>query len=90
MIDKSGLIGPVMFAVAATVAISCAIMSDSLCFTSYYRCPSCGASYKQKWYQHGLPGQMQYRCGKCDSRLYECSKEESGWNDELPASINGY
>jgi predicted Zn finger-like uncharacterized protein len=60
------------------------------CEPSYYKCPQCHAGYRQYWYQSGLPGQIKHRCGSCGTKLYGCTKEESGWYDRREPTINGY
>jgi hypothetical protein len=83
------LVGPALFTAALCLAVVCGFFSDECGLTSYYSCRGCGAAYKQKWFQVGLPGQFKWECGSCGNRLVECSKEESGWMEGREPNVYG-
>ena len=55
---------------------------------TFYRCPNCGAAYRESAF--GLPRGFGVRsCGQCNVRLQKCSKEQSGWNDNVVPNLEG-
>lgn len=83
--DRAGLAGQILFGTFLFLVW----LSWLLVPADYYRCPKCGAAYKQYWYQGGLPGQCKYECGACGTKLRQCSAEESGWVEGQEPSVYG-
>lgn len=56
------------------------VLCVAACEADYYECPTCGASFKQEWYQGGLPGQIKHECRRCRVPVFRVRKEDSRWD----------
>lgn len=83
--------GCLLAGIIAAVMISALLLAFWGGPSTYYRCSACSAAFCSPAWHHGLPGQFNTtKCRYCGGRLRECSKEESGWRDDVRCDDGQY